>query len=48
MTERLRVLVIINDVQKLKSTQSTAEIMQALPNRGHEAYVASVSDLGWG
>jgi len=48
MTNPLRVLVVINDVQKLKVSQSTAEIMHAVAHRGHQAFVASVSDLGWG
>lgn len=48
MSAQLRVLVVINDLEKLKHTQSTAEIMHALQARGYFAAVANASDCSWG
>ncbi len=48
MSQPLRVLILINDVQKLKLSQSTAEIIHAVRQRGHDGCVAGVSDLSWG
>ncbi len=48
MAQSLRVLILVNDVQKLRLSQSTAEIVHAVQQRGHQGCVAGVSDLAWG
>ena len=46
--QSFKVLVVVNDINKLRLSQSTVGILHRIGERGHQGYVTSVSDLSWG